>query len=359
MVTRRIIAVLIFSVATICSSAVGADAVDLQFHPEIGKKQTMRMTSRMVTTPSVPGLNDSEYVRTFTVELEPTFIDADGSVIIRVREDVSSSTNKLIEYHFDTNGKHELDRFAGKSIAFRDEIFAIVISPQGQLIRLNTDKFYTAVAENRIVHEDRAILFNAEIEGIRKYKNDDAATRSRQIIADTENAIRETNEKYGSREKRKETYKAEAAEHSYYGTIALRTLFNNFLALFPPEPVQSNDSWPGLVMFSLPCEGQMQLQGKYTLKAVENDVCTILVDARRNASDMPIGMSPDVGSMRIILEGAYRATIKVDQTTGLVLGREAVMDLRGTVPMSPEQRAKFGSAVPVQSKATVTVEVVR
>ena len=361
MVTRRRIAVLILSVATICSSAVGADAVDLQFHPEIGKKQTMRMTSRMVTTPSVPGLNDSEYVRTFTVELEPTFIDADGSVImrvtiIRVREDVSSSTNKFIEYHFDTNGKHELDRSAGKSIAFRDEIFAIVISAKGRLLKLNTDKFYTAIAENRIAHEDRAILFDAEIEGIRKYKNDDAATRSRQIIADAENAIRETNEKYGSREKRKETYKAEAPEHSYYGTIALRTLFNNFLAQLPTEPVQPNDSWPGLVMFGLPCEGPMQLQGKYTLKAVENDVCTILVDARRNASDMPIGMSPDVGSMRIILEGAYRATIKVDQTTGLVLGREAVMDLRGKVPMPPEQRAKFGNDVPVKSRVTITVE---
>jgi len=361
MAKQRRIAVLILSVATICSSAVDSDAIDLRFHPEIGKKQTMRMTSRMVTTPSVPGLNDSEYVRTFTVELEPTFIDADGSVImrvtiIRVREDVSSSTNKFIEYHFDTNGKHELDRSAGKSIAFRDEIFAIVISAKGRLLKLNTDKFYTAIAENRIAHEDRAILFDAEIEGIRKYKNDDAATRSRQIIADAENAIRETNEKYGSREKRKETYKAEAPEHSYYGTIALRTLFNNFLAQFPPEPVQPNDGWPGLVMFSLAYEGPMQLQGKYTLKGAENDVCTIQVEARRNASDMPIGMSPDVGLMRFKFEGAYQATIKVDQTTGLVLGREAVMDLRGKVPMPPEQRAKFGNDVPVKSRVTITVE---
>ena len=364
MAKQRRIAVLILSVATICSSAVDSDAIDLRFHPEIGKKQTMRMTSRMVTTPSVPGLNDSEYVRTFTVELEPTYIYEDGSVImrvsiLRVRYDFSSSTNKFIEDHFDSNGKHELDRYAGKSIAFQGEYFAIVISPQGQLIRLNTDKFYTAVAENRIVHEDRAMLLNAEIEGIRKYKNDNPVTRSRQILANAEKAIRETNEKYGSREKRKETYKAEAAEHSYYGTIALRTLFNNFLAQLPPEPVQPNDSWPGLVMFSLAYEGPMQLQGKYTLKGAENDVCTIQVEARRNASDMPIGMSPDVGLMRFKFEGAYQATIKVDQTTGLVLGREAVMDLRGKVPMPPEQRAKFGNAVPVQSKATVTVEVVR
>jgi hypothetical protein len=183
-------------------------------------------------------------------------------------------------------------------------------------------------------------------------------TRSRQILADAEKAIREMNEKYGSREKRKETYKAEAAEHSYYGTIALRVLFNNFLALFPPEPVQPNDSWPGLVMFSLACEDPMQLPGKYTLKGVENDVCTIQVEARRNASDRPIGMSPDAGSMRYIFEGAYRATMKVDQATGSVLSKEAVMELRGTVPMPPEKRAEFGNAVPVKAKATFTVEVV-
>ncbi len=364
MAKRRRIAVLILSVATICSNAVGADAIDLRFQPEIGKKQTMRMTSRMVTTPSVPGLNDSEYIRTFTVDIEPTYIDEDGSFILRVsilrvRYDFSSSTNKFIEDHFDSAGKYELDRFAGKSIAFRGEIFAIVISAQGHLIRLNTGKFYTAIAENRIAHEDRAMRLCAEIEGIRRYKNNDAVIRRRQIIADAEKAIRETNEKYGSQKKRKEAYKAEAAEHSYYGTIALRTLFNNFLALFPTEPVQPNDSWPGLVMFSLAYEGPMQLPGKYTLKGAENNVCTIQVDARRNASDMPIGMSPDVGSMRFIFEGAYRATMKVDQTTGLVLSREAVMDLRGTVPMGPEQRAKFGNAVPIKSKATFTVEVVR
>ena len=361
MAKRIRIAVLILSVATICSSAVGADAIDLRFHPEIGKKQTMRITSRMVTTPSVSGLNDSEYVRTFTVELEPTYIYEDGSVImrvsiLRVRYDFSSSTNKFIEDHFDSNGRHELNRYAGKSIAFQGEYFAIVISPQGHLIRLNTDKFYAAVAENRIAHEDQAMLLNAEIEGIRRYKNNDAVTRRRQIIANAKKAIRETNEKYSSRKKRKETYKAEAAEYRYYGTIALRTLFNNFLALLPPEPVQPNDSWTGLVMFSLAYEGPMQLQCKYILKAVENDVCTIQIEARRNASDMPIGMSPDEGSMHFKFEGAYQATIKVDQTTGLVLGREAVMDLRGTVPMPSERRAKFGNAVPVKSRVTITVE---
>jgi hypothetical protein len=364
MAKRRRIAVLILSVATICSSAVGADAIDLRFHPEISKKQTMRMTSRMVTTTNAPGLNDSEFVWTFTVEIEPVDIAADGSVtmrvgILRVREESSmSSVGEL--FHFDTAGRaHELNQSAGKFVAFLGESFTIVTSAQGHLLKLNTDDFYTAIAENRIVHEDRAMRIQAEAEGGRRYKNNDAETRRRQILADGEKAIRETNKKYGSREKRKETYKVEAAEYSYYGTIALRMLFNNFLALFAPEPVQPNDSWPGLVMLNLGYEGPMQLAGKYTLKGVGNDVCTIQVEARRNASDMPIGMSPDVGSTRNILEGVYRARMKVDKSTGSILSKEAVMDLRGTVPVPPDKRAKFGNAVPVKSKATVTVEVVR
>lgn len=224
---------------------------------------------------------------------------------------------------------------------------------------MNTDDFYTAITENRIAHEDQAMRTWAEAEGGRRYKNNDAETRRRQILADGEKAIRETNEKYGSREKRKEIYKVEAAEFFYYGTIPLRMLFNDLLALFASEPVQPNDSWTGLVMLRLGFEGPMQLAGTYTLKGVENNVCTIQVEARRNTSDMPIGMSPDVGSVRNILKGVYRATMKVDKATGSLLSKETVMELRGTVPVPSTHTDKFGNAVRVKTKATATVEVVR
>lgn len=107
MAKRRRIAVLILSVATICSSALGADAICLRFHPEIGKKQTMLTRFSMFTTPSTPGSDDLEFVWTFTVEIEPVDIAADGSVtmrvgILRVREEYSSSTNKFVASHFDT-----------------------------------------------------------------------------------------------------------------------------------------------------------------------------------------------------------------------------------------------------------------
>jgi hypothetical protein len=362
MAKRGVIAVLILSVATVCSSAVGADAIGLRFKPEIGKKQAIRMTSRLVTTPSAPGHESSEFVWTFIVELEPLDIAADGSVtirvgILRVREEMSSSTNEFIGYHFDTaEGAHELDRWAGASVAFLGESFTIVASAQGRILKLNTDDFYPAIAENRIAHEDRAMLIGAHAEGGRRYKNNDAETRLMQILADAEKAIRETNEKYGSREKRKQACEEQASESSYYGAILLRMLFNNILAPLAPEPVQPEDSWTGPVMLSL--EGPMELAGTYTLKEADNGVCTIQVEARRNKSDMPIGTPPDVGSQRIRLWGGYRATMKVDQRSGSLLSKEAIMELSGTVPVPPAGAGERGDLVPVTSRATVTVVAV-
>ena len=361
MANRGRIAVLILSVVTICSSAVAVDDIRLRFHPEIGKKETMRVTSSMVTTHPTPSGPDSmRYAWTFIVETEPVSIAPDGSVtiragILRVREESSTGSRGEL-FHFDTaEGAHELNQSAGAFVAFLGESFTIVRSAQGRILELNTDDFYAAIAENRIAHEDQAMHIWATAEGGRRYKNNDVETRRRQIRADGEKAVREKNEKYGSRVKRKHAYIEDAAEFSYYGTIPLRMLFNNLLAPFAPEPVRPDDSWTGPVMLRL--EGPMELAGTYTFEGAENDVCTIRVEARRSTSDMPpIGALPATGSQRIRLAGGYRATMKVDQATGSLLSKEAVMDLTGTVPVPSAHTAEFGNAVPVTARATVTVE---
>ena len=360
MANTRKIAVLILLVVTICSSAAAVDAVRLRFHPEIGKKETMRVTSSMVTShPSPSGPDSMRYAWTFIVETEPVSIAPDGSVtiravILRVREESSTGSQGEL-FHFDTaEGAHELNQSAGAFVAFLGESFTIVTSAQGRILELNTDDFYAAVAENRIAHEDQAMRIWASAEGGRRYKNNDVETRRRQIRADGEKAVRERNEKYGSRGKRKDAYIEDAAEFPYYGTIPLRMLFNNLLASFAPEPVRPDDSWTAPVM--LRHEGPMELAGTYTFEGADNDVCTIRVEARRSSSDMPIGAPPADGAQRIKLTGGYRATMKVDRATGSLLSREAVMDLTGLVPVPPDHTAEFGSAVPVTARATVTVE---
>jgi predicted Zn-dependent protease len=286
-------------------------------------------------------------------------IAPDGSVtiragILRVREESSmSSVGEL--FHFDTaEGAHELNKSAGKFVAFLGESFTIVTSAQGRILELNTDDFYAAIAENRVAHEDRAMRIWANAEGGRRYKNNDAETRRSQILADGEKAVREANDRYGSRVERKQAYIEQAVESRYYGTVVLRLLFNNALAPLPPEPVRPDDSWAGPVMLRL--EGPMELAGTYTFEGVDNGVCAIQVEARRTSSDSPIGAPPVTESKRIRLAGGYRAKIEVDLATGSVLSREAVMDLSGLVPAPPTHSAEFGNAVPVTSRATVTVE---
>ena len=363
MADRGKIAAWILLVLTLGSSGAYAEAVRLRFRPEIGKKQTMRATSRLVTTHPAPGGQGSTtHVWTFTVELEPLALAPDGSVTIRVgilraREETSMAGHGQI-WKFDTaGGAHELNVSAGQWVAFLGESFTVVVSPQGAIVKLDTDAFYAAIAANRIKHEDRALLIGAEAEGGRRYKNMDVKDRRWMIQTDGEEAIRQANEKYGSPDKRKQAYKEEAADFLFYGTTQLRRLLNDLLAPFPPGPAQPGDRWSAPVLIRL--EASTELAGTYVFKGPENGVCTLQAEARRNMEDVPFAAQPVQEAYRVKLAGTYQATIKVDPATGSVLSKEAVMELKGTAPMPDARTGTLGDHVPITTTAAVTVEPVR
>ncbi len=311
---------------TIGSDATHAQTGRLQFRPEVGKKQTMRVAFGLATThPARAGQDVTEHAWTFTVELEPLAIAPDGSVtikvgILRAREEFFMHRQSDIRHHRDTAE----GGLGGADMAFLGETFAVVVSPQGELIKLDTDAFYAAIAANRIKHEDRA---------------------------------RQTNEKYRSRQEREQAYKEEAANFLFYGTNQLRTLLTNLLAPLAAGPVQPGDGWPGPVMLRL--EGFMELAGTYTFKGLESGVCTLQAEARRSMDDQPIGPPLVRDAPPVKLAGTYQATIKVDPSTGSLLSKEAVMELEGTAPMPNGRTRTFGGPVPITTKATVTVEPVQ
>ncbi len=266
----------------------------------------MRVIFRLATTHPAPAGEDvTEHAWTFAVELEPLAIAPDGSVtmkvgILRVCEE-SSLRNRGKIHHFDTaEGAPE----PSEHTAFLGESFTIVVSARGTPVKLDTDAFYTAIAEGRGKHEARA----------------------EQIWA----TFRDTNQ--------------------------LRTLLTNLLAPFAAQPVKPGDHWPGPVMLRL--EGFMELAGTYTFKGLESGVCILQAEAHRSMDDQPIGPPPPQGAPRANLAGAYQATIKVDQATGSLLSQEAVMELKGTAPMPSARTRTFGDPVPIVTRATVTVEPV-
>jgi hypothetical protein len=361
MAKRGRIAAAILLIATIGCSAAYAEAIRLQFRPEVGKKQTMRLISRLATThPGPAGEDVTEHAWTFIAELEPLAVAPDGSITIKVsllraREEASMRSHGEI-FHFDTDGgAHELSMGAGVYVAFLGESFTIVVSPQGELVKLDTDAFYTAVVENRIKHEDRAIQIHAEAEYGRRYKNSDAKDRRWLIQTDVEEAIGRLIEKYGSPEKRKQAYREQAADFIFYGTNQLRTLLANLLAPLPPGPVQPGDHWPGPVVLRL--EGFMEMAGAYTFKGRAGGVCTLQAEARRNMDDQPLA-PPAQEAHRVKLAGTYQATLRVDPATGTLLSKEAVMEMKGTAPMPNARTGTLGAAVPITTKAAVTVEPV-
>ncbi len=85
MTKRGRIAAVILLTATISWGAARAEAIRLQFRPDIGQKRTMRVTSRLVTNhPAPTGQDGTAHVWTFAVELEPLSLASDGSVTIKV-----------------------------------------------------------------------------------------------------------------------------------------------------------------------------------------------------------------------------------------------------------------------------------
>jgi hypothetical protein len=340
------------------------EPVRLQFRPQIGQKQTMRVTFYLATThPAPAGQDVTEHTWTFTARLEPLAIAPDGSVtmkvaILRVCEE-SSLRNRGKIRHFDSDeGGLESSQYA----AFLGESFTIVTSAQGTVSKLDTDAFYAAIAENRIKTEDKAMQVRVDAGSRWGYgDDDDTEMRRRFVQAETEKAIQAENAKYGSREKRKQAYKEQAYKEQtpdflFNNTNLLRTLLTHLLPPLAARPVKRGDQWPGPVMLFL--EGLMVLKGTYSFQGLEGGVCTLQAEARRGWDDQPIeSPQPPVRKPpRANLAGTYRATIKVDQATGSLLSQQAVMELKGTAPMPSARTFTFGDPVPITTKATVTVE---
>ena len=136
----------------------------------------------------------------------------------------------------------------------------------------------------------------------------------------------------------------------------LRLLVSTVLVPLARETVKTGADWKGPVMVSI--EYPTEMAGTYTLKSIENDVCTIEAQATRTPQDkLPEGPARRwmMGSK---LGGTYRATLKVDRTTGGLLSREAVMNLTGSLYMPGNRSAAPEGDVPVTTVATTTVEIV-
>ncbi len=362
MTRRKKIVILIGLAVILCASAAGADDVRLQFRLEVGKKQTMRITSRMASTP--PGQPSTQRLWILTLELEPRAVAADGAVTLRV-------TMRRIQHQIfmgregekppvfaadSADEKRRYEHEMGICLAPIGESFTVVVSPQGRIGQLDTEAFCAAVGRKRMEYEDEAIRRKATSFAEWKYRDRDEATRRKLTQELVDREIRSENRKYGSAAERQQQYRAGALESHLYSMVRLPWLLHDLLMPFPAAPVAQNGRWTAPVMTR--SDGPLELTGTYTLKGQEGGACIIQVEARRTMDHQCYGAPAVPEKHRTRLAGTYQATLKIDRTTGTLLSGEAVMDLKGQTSTYMPGLPTEGTILQIAAKSTTTVETV-
>ena len=321
------------------------EAIRLQFRPEPTEQRTLRVNSELASTYRTPyGEERNEFITAFTVEVKPTAIAEDGTVTLKItllemsRNDRMKSKDVPLFQYDSTRNSHEYSVSDAQYDAAIGESFTVLASARGEIIGLNLGDFFTAVAAKRLKYEDET------------YRRLPGGQEG-------EARIKERNEHYGSPEARKQAYEQEAPKSLLYGPDQLRLLASNVLVPLAPEPVKTGAEWNGLVMVSI--EYPAEMAGTYTLKNVENGVCTIQAQAQRTPEDKLSSGPARRYAMMSKLGGTYQATLKVDRATGSLFSRESVMTLTGNIFRPGSQSANPEGDVPVTIEATTTVETVK
>ena len=176
--------------------------------------------------------------------------------------------------------------------------------------------------------------------------------------------MRRENNKYGgTAAQREQHYRDVAAECHLYSLGRLQWLFHDVAVPFPDEPVAVGGRWTA--PFMMAADGPIELEATYTLVSRDGDTCTVQVEAQRTMEDKTLLPPPIPEEHRTRLAGTYKAVMKIDRATGVLLSKEASADLTGRtstyIPPLPGMPKITTPAkiVPLALTATTTVEPVR
>jgi hypothetical protein len=168
--------------------------------------------------------------------------------------------------------------------------FKIKVAPNGNILELQSiGDMYLKMAEKVIAAEDKKM---------------------------DKKAIQEKNQKYGTREKRKERTKR--LIEFVFREEKIRAMMRAFIQILPSGPLKPGDSWEsGIDIEELQGSG---ISLKNTLKNYEQD--KVIIDAvyKRSLDDKPI---KDKSNPKMIFtEIDYRGTAKIDKSSGWIIHKE-------------------------------------
>jgi len=293
-------------------TAETAGTTRLQFRPASGTRRTVQLDTKLTMSMDEGGQRyNTTNTRSIDLDLAVTESPGDGTVAIHVtlaaiREKSDMQGQTVAEYD-SSKPRGEGDVVPGIYASFLGNRFTIKVSRRGEIIDSGLDGLFRAAAERRVQDEDDAL---------RERLKDKA-----------DQAIRRTDERFGSRGNRVLALKKQLEEFPVFGREQMAGLLSSLLVALPDKPMRSGDTWEGPLTVDM--GERLQMAATYTLTAVEQSVCTIQAAGQRSLDEEPL--VSEGGQMKVSskLGGSSRATLQIDRQTGWLLSKKHTTSLQG------------------------------
>jgi len=271
------------------------EQVDLKLSLRPNQKYEMRLTSKLNSSQTSQG-QVSKGVEEEIVEVvfDVQEVNSQGDILIKVTfEKLETSKKSPIDTRYFDSTKPNADpsnRLAPIYSALIGQSFKIKVASNGNILELQSiDDMFLKMAEKVIAAEDEKM---------------------------DKKAIQKINQKYGTREKRKE--KTKKLIRFLFHEEKMLAMMRAFIQILPSGPVKSGDSWEGGIDIEDLLKTEINL--KNTLKSHEKN--EIIIDSvyKRSLDDKPI---KDKRSPKIVFtEIDYKGTAQIDKSSGWIIRKE-------------------------------------
>jgi len=300
-----------------------AEPIDLKLALRPNQKYEMRLTSKTNSSQTEQGQVsksvDEEIVEAvFHVE----DVNAQGDVLmtvtfekLQIKKKSPMSTIEFDSTKPDTGPSNQINSVYSALVG---QSFKIKVASNGNILELlSIDDMVLKMAEKVIAAEDEKM---------------------------DKRAIQKLNQKYGTREKRKEKLK-KVIEMFFFGEEKIRSMMRAFIQVLPSGPVKIGDSWDGEIDIEDLQGSEINL--KNILKNYEKDKAIIDSVYERSLDNKPIKhkTNPEM----IFTKIDYSGTAQIDRSSGWIIRKEVKASL------SAEFRHQ-GITTPISVNIVKTIE---
>ena len=291
----KIVVLFILAISLNIQDTQAVEQVDLKLMLRPNQKYDMRLTSKINSLQTFQGqVSKSIEEEIVEVVFDVQKVNSQGDILMKVTFGKLQNKKKTPTgtMYFDSTKPdvNPNNRLAPIYSALFGQSFKIKVASNGNILELQSiDDMFLKMAEKVIAAEDKKM---------------------------DKKAIQEKNQKYGTREKRKERTKR--LIEFVFREEKIRAMMRAFIQILPSGPLKPGDSWEsGIDIEELQGSG---ISLKNTLKNYEQDKVIIDSAYKKNLDDEPI---KDKNSPNMIFTKIdYKGTAQIDKSSGWIIRKE-------------------------------------